>query len=184
MDRNSYNSGDWFNRMDWTYTDNYFGMGAPVQSDNGDNWPLIKPRLANADIKPTSSEIRWAKDAFRDLLEIRASTQLFRLRTAEDVQERLRFLNTGPDQEPTVVVGHLDGRGLKGEPDDVLYFINVDKVAHTLTLDTERGKPYRLHPVHLDSRAADRRPAEQAQYQRATGAFTIPPRTALVYVTK
>jgi pullulanase len=26
MDRNSYNSGDWFNRLDWTYSDNYFGQ--------------------------------------------------------------------------------------------------------------------------------------------------------------
>jgi pullulanase len=38
MDRNSYNSGDWFNRLDWTYADNYFGVGLPPQGDNGDNW--------------------------------------------------------------------------------------------------------------------------------------------------
>src|SRR5690606_2662869 len=27
MDRNSYNSGDWFNRLDWTYQTNNFGVG-------------------------------------------------------------------------------------------------------------------------------------------------------------
>lgn len=28
MDRNSYNSGDWFNRLDWSYADNGFGTGS------------------------------------------------------------------------------------------------------------------------------------------------------------
>jgi hypothetical protein len=30
--------------------------------------------------------------------------------------------------------------------------------------------------------AADHRPALQARYDRATGAFTVPPRTAVVFV--
>jgi pullulanase len=29
MDRNSYDSGDWFNRLDWTFQDNFFGSGLP-----------------------------------------------------------------------------------------------------------------------------------------------------------
>ena len=28
------------------------------------------------------------------------------------------------------------------------YFINVDKVAHTITIDAEKAKRYRLHPAH------------------------------------
>jgi hypothetical protein len=27
LDRNSFNSGDWFNRIDLSYRDNYFGTG-------------------------------------------------------------------------------------------------------------------------------------------------------------
>jgi hypothetical protein len=34
MDRNSYDSGDWFNRLDWTGQDNHFGTGLPPQQDN------------------------------------------------------------------------------------------------------------------------------------------------------
>jgi pullulanase/glycogen debranching enzyme len=184
MDRNSYNSGDWFNRLDWSYADNNFGVGAPPKADNGDNWFLIKPRLANADLKPTMTEIRWTKDAFRDLLAIRASSRLFRLRSGDEIKQRLHFYNTGSQQEPTVVVGHLDGRGYDDAFDDVLYFINVDKVAHTLTLDAEKDKPYVLHPVQRAAAAADRRPADAASYQAATGTFTIPPRTAVVYVVE
>lgn len=181
MDRNSFNSGDWFNRLDWSYRDNGFAAGLPLAADNADNWPIIGPLLANAAIKPTPAEIRWTRDAFRDLLAIRASSRLFRLRTAEDIRRRLVFHNTGSGQEPTVIAGHIDGRGLAGEVDDLLYFVNVDKVAHTLTIAAERGKPYRLHPVQRRFDAADHRPAT-ARFDRATGAFTIPPRTAVVFV--
>jgi pullulanase/glycogen debranching enzyme len=45
LDRNSYNSGDWFNRLDWGYADNNFGVGLPMQADNGSNWSLMSPLL-------------------------------------------------------------------------------------------------------------------------------------------
>lgn len=109
LDRNSYDSGDWFNRLDWSFRENYFGSGAPPKSDNGADYALIKPLLANADIRPTSSEILWTRNAFLDLLRIRASTSLFRLRTASDIASRLSFFNTGSSQIPTLQVGHLNG---------------------------------------------------------------------------
>jgi pullulanase/glycogen debranching enzyme len=183
MDRNSYNSGDWFNRLDWSYADNNFGVGAPPQGDNGDNWSIIKPLLANADIKPTTDEIGWTRDAFRDLLAIRGSSTLFRLRTADDIKARLSFRNTGSGQVPTVLAAHLDGSGYPGARfRELLYFVNVDKVAQSLTLDGEKGKAYALHPVHLAPGAADRRAANDARYDGASGRFVIPPRSAVVYV--
>jgi hypothetical protein len=39
----------------------------------------------------------------------------------------------------------------------------------------------RLHPVFLSPNAADKR-ATQASYDMATGSFSIPPRTAVVFV--
>jgi pullulanase/glycogen debranching enzyme len=181
MDRNSYDSGDWFNRLDWRYRDNHFGAGLPPQPDNGAAWPLLKPLLADASIKPGPEEIAWMRDAFRDLLRIRASSPLFRLRSADDIRSRLKFFDTGPGQVGTVLAGHLDGNGLAGANfKEVLYLVNVDKVARTLTIAATKGKPFVLHPVHRSG--ADRRPADGAAYQPATGAFTVPPRTAVVYV--
>ncbi len=72
------------------------------------------------------------------------------------------------------------GAGLK----DMLNPVNVDKVASTVTLDAMKGKALVLHPVHTDAAAAEKRPADSASYVRASGAFTIPPRTALVCVVK
>ena len=184
LDRNSYDSGDWFNRIDWRYRDNGFGSGLPPQGDNGNDWSIMAPLLANPQIKPTETEIAWTRDAFRDLMRIRAGTRLFHLRTADEIRQRLRFHNTGSAQVPTVLAGHLDGNGYAGANfREVLYFINVDKVAQALTIPEEAGKAYALHPVHLAANAADRR-AAQATYDRTTGRFTLPPRTAVVFVVR
>jgi pullulanase len=187
LDRNSYDSGDWFNRLDWTYTDNGFGAGLPPQRDNGKDWALLKPVLADASIKPTPREIAWMRDAFNDLLKIRASSSLFRMRSADDVRARLSFRNVGPQQNPAVLVAHLNGTANEAGTLDgagfreILYFINVSTQAQTLALPEERGKAYALHPVHASAQAADAR-AKQARYDGRKGRFTIPARTAVVYV--
>ena len=178
LDRNSFNSGDWFNRIDWSYQDNYFGTGLPRAEDNGKDYALLKPLLANAALKPTPADIAYARDVFRDLLAIRAGSTLFRLRTAEDIKQRLRFFNTGPQQEPTVIAAHIDGKGYAGANfNGVSYFINVDKVAHKVTVAEAKGKTLRVHPAHK----SDKRVAE-ASYDSASGTFSIPPRTAVVLV--
>ncbi len=183
LDRNSYNSGDWFNRLDWSLQTNSFGSGLPPRADNGDTWPLMRPLLTNPQLRPTPADIALARDMFLDLLRIRASSTLFHLRTAADIRQRLRFDNTGPTQNPVVQVGHLDGRGYPGSAfTQLLYFVNVDKVAQTVTLPHEMGKPYHLHPVQLSASAADTRVRAEASYSAPTGRFTLPPRSAVVYV--
>ena len=185
LDKNSFNAGDWFNRVDWTYQDNYFGTGLPQSDDNGKDWPLLKPYLANAAaIKPQPSDIAFARDAFRDLLEIRASSTLFRMRRTDDIVQRLRFFNTGPQQQPAVLAAWIDGKGYPGANFAGLsYLVNVDKVAHTVADEALRGKRLVLHPVHMANDAADKR-ATQARFDGASGSFTIPPRTAVVFVTE
>ncbi|NYE61545.1 pullulanase/glycogen debranching enzyme [Duganella sp. 1224] len=183
LDRNSFESGDWFNRLDWSYQDNYFGTGLPPAADNGKDWPLLKPVLLNANVKPAPADIAYARDAFRDLLAIRASSTLFRLRSANDIRQRLRFLNTGPSQVPTVVAARLDGKGYAGARfKSIVYLINVDKVEQRVTATEERNRRYQLHPVHTGANAADKRVAAQASYDKLSGTFTLPPRSAVVFV--
>jgi pullulanase/glycogen debranching enzyme len=185
MDRNSYDSGDWFNRLDWTGQDNFFGTGLPPARDNAASWPMMRPRLADARLKPSPVDIEWTRAAFLDLMRVRSSSTLFRLRSATDVHERLRFLNTGPGQVPEVIAAHLRGDGYPGAGfREILYLVNVDLEPHSLAFDTERGKRYVLHPVHRDPGAADRRAAEDAHYDPPTGRFTVPARTAVVFVVE
>ncbi|MBT9493573.1 MAG: DUF3372 domain-containing protein [Paucibacter sp.] len=183
LDKNSYDSGDWFNRLDWTYRDNGFAAGLPPKLDNGEQYPLLAPLLANARIKPSPAEIAWARDAFLDLLKIRASSSLFRLPTADEVKRRLTFFNTGPTQNPRVLVASLDGRGWSGAGfDEVLYFINVDPAAQRIDLPSQAVKPWALHPVHVSAAAADKRIAAEARVDARTGRFSLPGRSAVVFV--
>jgi pullulanase len=182
-DRNSFDSGDWFNRLDWRLEDNHWGTGLPPKQENADFWPLLQPLLADPAIKPTPAQIRFTRDAFLDLLKIRASSTLWRLPTAQAVSQRLTMLNTGPEQTPTLMVGHLQGHGL---PDagfaELLYFVNSDKRPAQLRLPGLQGRAFALHPVHRSPNAADPRPALESSWDAATGTVRVPPRTAMVYV--
>ena len=145
----------------------------------------MRPRLADTWLDPSPADIAWSRSAFNDLLRIRSSSTLFRLHSAAAVAERLSFLNTGPQQVPEVIVGHLPGRGYPGANfSEMQYLVNVDIETHTLQFDGERGKRYELHPVHRASGATDRRAAELASYDAASGRFIVPARTAVVFVVE
>ncbi|MFI5335596.1 MAG: pullulanase-type alpha-1,6-glucosidase [Opitutales bacterium] len=183
LDRNSFNSGDVFNRIDWTLNTNYFGTGLPPAWDNESSWPQMQPLLARMkEIAPTSDDIRFTWAATLDLLRIRRSSALFRLRTAADVKQRLRFLNTGPGARPSVLIAHLEGRGCPGAGfAEVLYALNADVTSQVIALPAEASKPWVLHPVQAAATAGDPR-AREAGFDPAAGTLTVPARTAVVFV--
>ena len=182
LDGNSYDSGDWFNRLDWTYREHHFGTGLPPARDNAHLYPLMRELLRDPALRATPADMAFARDAFRDWLRIRSSTRLLRLTSAQDIQQRLRFFNTGPNQNPAVIAGHLLGQGL---PDagfaELVYLVNVDTRAHAVQDSALAGTAWQLHPVHLAPNAADTRPRQQARAD-AEGRFTVPARTAVVFV--
>jgi pullulanase/glycogen debranching enzyme len=180
LDRNSYDSGDWFNRLDWSAASNGFARGLPPKPDNGEDWPLLRPLLENSRLVPTADLIDWTRRAFLDLLRIRASSTLFRLRTTADVQQRLTFLDTSAT--PAVVAAHLDGRGYPGAVfGEIVYALNADRVAHEVTSAALRGGAFRLHPVHAAAAAADTR-AASAGVDTERGVLTVPPLSAVVLI--
>jgi pullulanase/glycogen debranching enzyme len=184
LDRNSFDSGDCFNRLDWTGAGNGFAHGLPPKPDNGADWDVLRTRLEDPRIAPTSVEIDWTRRAFLDWLRIRASTSLLRMTTAEDVRNRLTFFGTGPGAEPSVIAAHVDGRGYRGAAfGELVYVINADVVAHTVADPSLAGRSFTRHPVHAPPDAADRR-AATAPYDVARGAFSVPPLTAVVFVDR
>mgnify|MGYP002778014846 FL=1 len=182
LDRNSYDSGDWFNAYDPTGSTHNFGVGLPRAADNGDSWSLMRPFLADGSLKMDAGTIAWTNGAFQDLMKIRASTTLLRLRTAADIRARLRFHNLGSGQAATVLVGHVDGAGYAGANfAELVYFINAGLGSETLAIPALAGKAFELHPVHATG--TDRR-AASATVATASGTFTIPARTAVVFVVR
>jgi pullulanase/glycogen debranching enzyme len=182
LDRNSYNSGDAFNRLDWSLADNGFGIGLPPEADNGPSWPVMRTVLADPGVKPTPDDKRFTRDAFLDLLRIRAGSGLLRLRDADQVIRRLRFADTGPEQAGTVMAAHLDGEGLEGAGSRALvYLINAGTAPATVAVPEAAGQAFRLHPVQAAATAGDPR-AREARFEPEGGLFTVPARTAVVFV--
>ena len=110
LDRNSYDSGDWFNVLDLSGRTNGFGRGLPPRPDNEAKWAFMRPLLADPALLPTSTDIATASRRADELLAIRASTSLFHLGTAPRVQQKLSFPNGGPEQTPGVIVMRIDDR--------------------------------------------------------------------------
>jgi pullulanase/glycogen debranching enzyme len=180
LDRDSYNAGDWFNKLDFSYQDNNFGVGLPMAGPNQDNWSLMRPILSNPLIKPNPLLIVSARDAFTELLEIRKDTTLFRLRTGQDVNERLRFYNVGPQQVPGVIVMAIDGDRYPGARyKSVVVVFNVDKVAKNISVPELKGRKLALHKVQRKSSDPVVRGAD---FDDATGTVSVPARTTAVFV--
>jgi pullulanase/glycogen debranching enzyme len=185
FDRNSFNSGDWFNRLDWTYQTNNFAVGLPPEWDNQDDWPTMAPFLRNRAIKPGFEAIYSSHLYFKDLLRIRKSTPLFRLQTGEEVKERLKFYNAGANQQPALIVMAIldrEGRSLDRVWQSVVVFFNVDKIQKTIVLPAYAGVPLELHPV-LQHSSVDLL-VKESRYDSSSGSFIIPPRTTAVFVER
>jgi hypothetical protein len=184
MDRNSYDSGDWFNRLDFTYQTNNWGVGLPPAPDNEANWPLIGPRLADPTLAPEPSDIERNVAVTREWFEIRMGSPLFRLETADEIQQRLTFGNTGPSQTPGLIVMSLsdtvDGLAdLDPAYDGVHVLFNATDEAISYTDASLAGAAVELHPVLAGSVDPVVR---TAAFDAASGTFTVPARTAAVFV--
>ncbi len=85
--------------------------------------------LQNRAIKPGFDEIYSSHLYFKDILRIRKSTPLFRLRTGREVKERVKFYNAGADQHAFIAMAILDREqpALDAEVKSVVVFFNVDK---------------------------------------------------------
>jgi pullulanase-type alpha-1,6-glucosidase len=183
LDRNSYNSGDWFNRVDWTRRDSTWGSGLPPRGDNESKWDYMRPLLADPALEPHRPDISGAHERALDLLAIRFSSPLFRLGSADLVQRRLSYPAGGPDQTPGVIVMHLDDRAgpdLDRRWEGVVVVFNASDEPTTQSVPALAGAHYRLHPVQAGG--ADP-VVRTSSYDAGNGTFSVPARTVAVFVS-
>ncbi|WP_250445625.1 pullulanase-type alpha-1,6-glucosidase [Actinotalea sp. C106] len=182
LDRDSYNSGDWFNLLDLSGQENGFGRGLPPASHNEAKWPFMRPLLADPALVPEPEHIEASAAMSQDLLRLRFSTELFRLGEAELIQEKVTFPASGPEALPGVVTMHVDdtvGEDVDPALDGLLVVINASDEEVTVEVPELVGAEYALSPVLAEG--ADpvvRGTAWAAQ----TGEVTVPARTATVLV--
>ncbi|HEV7672678.1 MAG TPA: pullulanase-type alpha-1,6-glucosidase [Thermoanaerobaculia bacterium] len=181
LDRDSYNSGDWFNKIDWTYATNNWGVGLPPAEKNQGNWPVMRSLLADPALAIRPADIQSAVHQLREVLEIRKSSNLFHLPTAADVAARLHFWNTGPSQIPGVIAMTLtDADGAfdkKYRRIVVIWSARPDAV--DLADSSLAGLTLTLHPVQQSSHDVTVR---ASTFSPARARFHIPGRTAAVFV--
>jgi pullulanase len=177
LERDSYNGSDWLNVIDWTYQDNGWGRGLPANSR--DKWPIMKPLLARAELKPAPADIAFARDVFREFVTIRASSPLLRLRTGEEVAKRVGFLNTGLEQVPGLVVMTLDGAGSGEKYLRMVVVLNSSPLPASVTDAKLKGGSLKLHPVQQKSVDAS---LAAAKLDATAGTLTVPPLSATVWV--
>ena len=182
MDQNSYDSGDWFNKIDWTGTGNNWGIGLSTASQNQAQWPFEQPLLANGALKPTQTEIQGTTDAFQEFLRIRNSSPLFRLGTAAEIQQQLRFLDMGTTQTPGLIVMELDAsKNVRGEYQHIVTIFNATNQEQVFTSSTLAGLGLKLHPVLKES--ADP-VVRTSNVDDKKGIVTVPALTTAVFVSR
>ena len=190
MDRNSFNSGDWFNTIDWTGATTNFAKGLPQQPDNQNNWPFQTVVLDQASLSPAQSDVLAVAAHMREMLEIRKSSPLFRLRTEADIQRRLSFLAGGPDQRlGLIAMGLTDGTNCPNPVDDIdpnydAVVVVFNASTDTQAVDVDEADGFALHPVQAGSADTVVQGATVTTITATvtTSMFLVPPRTTAVFV--
>lgn len=182
LDRNSYNSGDWFNKLDFTCHSNNWGAGLPPKDTNGSNWPVMKELLGKPELKPGQEQILASLAHFEEMLRIRKSSPLFRLQTGEEIRKRIRFHNTGPEQNPGLIVMSITDQEdpyLDEQNSLIFVLFNASEEAQNFAIPALGDSQLNLHPDQVDSRDASVR---SANYDPGKKTFTVPSLTTAVFV--
>ncbi|WP_392754182.1 pullulanase-type alpha-1,6-glucosidase [Streptomyces sp. LN590] len=170
LDRNSFDSGDWFNALHWDCRDgNGFGRGLPPAADNESKWSYAKPLLTSAVLSPGCAQINGASAAYQDLLTIRTTEKEFDLSTTEQVQSTLSFPLSGKDETPGVITMRLG---------KLVIVLNATPGTEHQQIAELAGKDYALHSVQA---AGADSTVKKASYERSSGSFTVPGRTVAVF---
>ncbi|GAA3074571.1 MULTISPECIES: pullulanase-type alpha-1,6-glucosidase [Actinomycetes] len=185
LDRDSYDSGDWFNAIRWQCgaaeefgdSTNGFGVGLPPAWTSEAKWPWAEETL-NAVEAPTCDEIEFSRDRHLEQLRIASSTGAFSLGAFEDVAERVEFPLDGAG-EPGVITMTIDMSGLDDAFEQVTVIINPTPERVEQTVPERAGAAMDLHPVLQDS--VDEAFAE-AGFDAEAGTFTAPARATTVFV--
>jgi pullulanase len=200
MDRNTYDSGDWHNRVDFTMQTNNWNVGLPIEVSNRE---FALELAQNPNIPVTPMHIMHSAAIYQDLLKIRKSSNLFRLTEAEYIIDRVGFHNTGQNQTHGLIVMSIDdGMGcingtkdfdgncdaitdmrmdLDPNFDAIVVLFNGTQTEQMHAIPSAMG--FELHDVQAASQDTELTRASFMQ-DGNNGVFTVPALTTAVFVKK
>lgn len=194
MSPNSYNAGDWFNRVDFTRQSNNWAVGLPPELRDGVTDEYVAELFANPETKAGSAEIEAAATVFREFLTIATASPLFSLQTETEVIDRVGFHDGGINQQVGLIVMSIDdGAGnvhgteaaradLDAAVDAIVVVINGTDSSKSAQIPTATG--FVLHQRLQSSVDANVRGASftEAEDTGEGGTFTVPAYTTAIFV--
>ena len=183
LDRDSYNSGDHFNAIDWSGQDNGWGRGLPPAGRNFDRWIIQAELLARRNMRPGPADIARACTSALDLLRLRRSTPLLTLGSAKLIRDRVSFPVCGSDACSGVIIMVVDdGAGeadLDPALDGVMVAINATNEEVHQRVEPLVGRFFELSEIQAEG--VDER-VKTTSFDPVTGVLRIPALTAAVLV--
>lgn len=177
--RDSYDYGDWFNRVDFSKQSNYYHVGLPPGDKDQENWPLIEEVLEGHQDRDhvNALDIAFSAKVFEEMIALRMSSPLFRLTTAKDIIEKVSFLNTDNKQTGLLVMKLDDsiGQDVDERVESIVVLFNTSTKVQTFTYD--QAKDYQLHQIQQKS--------VDEEIKRSTVSkkgFTVPALSSAVFV--
>ncbi len=193
MDRNTYDSGDWFNFVDFTMESNNWNVGLPLAQDNQGRWNEIAQFMNAPERAASMNEIEFASEVFKELLSIRSSSPLFRLTTADDIKARVGFHNLGARQQQGLIAMSIDDGLNEGADmpladidmnnDAIMVLINSGYEEKSIEVATASG--FELHSTMANSIDPVVRGAsfmDTSTDEATSGMFTVPALSIAVFV--
>ncbi|TWX72224.1 pullulanase-type alpha-1,6-glucosidase [Colwellia sp. C1TZA3] len=182
--RDSYDYGDWFNRVDFSKRKNYYDVGLPPSDKDQENWPLINEVRKGHQGRDhvSAQDIEFSAEIFKEMIALRMSSPLFRLTTADDIITKVSFLNLSQhsvaNQPLGLLVMKIDdtlGQSVDENVKSLLVMFNTSTKAQTFAYP--QANDYQLHPIQKNS--ADN--AIKHSKVDVKG-FTVPPLSSAVFV--
>jgi len=178
-DLDSYDSGDWFNQMNWSFNSNSWANGLPPAWKNEAEWYFWSDRLKAPELKVTSREILDTKDFFISLLKIRKSHPLLRLPSAEMIKNSVRFIKdelTNGDIPGVIAMLIDDPSDYDPKRRSIMIFINSGKEPVYFESNELKNREFKLTQELRDSLQS-----RNFDFFNRQGRFEIPNQSVLVF---
>jgi hypothetical protein len=141
----------------------------------------MQPLLADPALRPGHTDLLTAEDRSEMLLSIRATSPLLHLGSAQLVQQKVSFPDSGPDATPGVIVERIDdtvGPNVDPRLKGLVIVFNATPQATSQSIPAARGQQFLLNRYQ----AGGSDPVVRtASFDRSSGTFTVPARTVAVF---
>lgn len=201
-DGDSFDSGDWFNSIDFTYNTNNWGIGLPPEWKNKNEWDFWQARLANSKMKPTRNDILDNVVYMQRLLKVRSSSALFRFKSEKEIIDNVSFLDgenfdrTEKKYTTSQIPGFIamsisDNGNIDPQRKSMLVLFNATNGDVNFSNRLLNSKNMKIHNALTDVMTVDINGEDmtfssdpqikKSVHDKKTGSINVPPMTTIVY---